>query len=313
MLRFFASRLAWFVPNTLVLTFLLFATLTNWVGSPAALMLGQEATAEDIARLEEAYGLNDPVLVQYGRWILSAIQGDFGRSYATQQPVTTMIVDALPITLELSFWAIVLAASLAVLLNSITVGRGGLTVLITIVSVIGITVPNFMLGTSFSYIFAIWLQWLPTSGWGYWSRGVGDHFLHLILPVVTLSLFYFGSFSMVYRAEYRTISNQLFVLVAKAKGLSNNRVSMRHVLPNSVLPIIAYIGISLGQLTGGAVVCEVIFSLPGVGRVFVSAIRGNDFPVILAIGMMVLFAMMLFNLLADIILAYVNPQVRLWK
>lgn len=313
MLRFILSRIAWFVPNTLLLTFLLFAVLTSWVGSPAAMMLGDAATQESLAEMERAYGFDDPVVVQYGRWLFNAIQGDFGRSYATKQEVVSMIVGALPITIELSFWAILVAGIAAVTLSSITVGSRYITVVVTIIAVIGISVPNFMLGTSLDYLFAIQLRWLPTSGWVAWSESISSHFRHLILPVVTLCLFYFGSFTMVYRAEYRNITRQLFVLVAKAKGISNSRVSMLHVLPNSALPIITYIGISLGQLAGGAVVTEVVFSLPGVGRVFVAAIKGNDFPVILAIGMMVLTAMMFFNLLADIVLAWINPQVRLWK
>ncbi|MGD9922770.1 MAG: ABC transporter permease [Pseudorhodoplanes sp.] len=313
MLRFILLRFAWFVPNTILLTFLLFAVLTTWVGSPSSMMLGEFASKEALAEMDRVYGFNDPVVVQYGRWLLEAVQGNFGRSYSTKQTVATMVGNALPVTIELSLWGIVLAGIASVTLNSITIGRRLLSGIITIVSIIGISVPNFMLGTSLAYFFAIYLQWLPTSAWVPWSGGVIDHFRHLILPVVTLSLFYFGSFSMVYRAEYKNVTNKLFVLVAKAKGISDGRVSMLHVMPNSALPIITYIGISLGQLAGGAVITEVVFSLPGVGRVFVTAIKNNDFPVILSVGMMVLAAMMLFNVIADIVLAWINPQVRLWK
>jgi peptide/nickel transport system permease protein len=310
MIRFILSRLVWFVPNVLILTFLLFAVLTSWLGSPATMMLGLDASPQAIRELNAAFGFDDPVTQQYGRWLFAALQGDFGRSFASQQTVTSMVLQALPISVELALWAISLAGLMAIGLNSL-VTRGPFSRIISTLSVACITVPNFMLGATLIFIFAITLRWLPTSAWVPWSDGVTEHLLHLILPVATLSAFYFGSFSMIYRAEYRSVMNQLFVRVARAKGISDTRVSIQHVLPNSVLPVITFMGITLGQLMGGAVVTEVVFSLPGVGRMFVSAIRSNDYPVILAIGMIVLTGMMITNLLADVILARINPQVRL--
>jgi len=159
--------------------------------------------------------------------------------------------------------------------------------------------------------FSIYLQWLPTSNWVFWEDGVVDHFRHLVLPIITLGAFYFGSFCMIYNAEYRAVRQQLFVRVAKAKGVTNSRVSFVHVMPNAVLPVIVYVGISLGQLVAGAVVSESMFSLPGVGRLFVDAIKANDYPVILAIGMLVLTGMIVANLVTDIVIARLNPLVRL--
>lgn len=311
MIRFIFSRLLWFVPNILILTFLLFAVLTSWLGSPATMMLGLDASPDAIRELNRAYGFDDPVLQQYGRWLWGALQGDFGRSFATKQTVTSMVAAALPVSIELSLWAITLAGVSAIGLNSLFVGRGVIPNFLSSISVVSITIPNFMLGATLIFIFAIQLRWLTTSAWSPWSDGVVDHFRHLVLPVITLSAFYFGSFSMLYRAEYRSVMNHLFVRVAKAKGISDTRVSLQHVLPNSVLPVITFIGITLGQLMGGAVVTEVVFSLPGIGRLFVGAIRANDYPVILAVGMIVLTGMMITNLLADIVLARINPQVRL--
>ncbi|MCH8029295.1 MAG: ABC transporter permease, partial [Candidatus Dadabacteria bacterium] len=166
--------------------------------------------------------------------------------------------------------------------------KRGLAVFNTGVSIIGITVPNFMLGISLIYLFSVELRWLPTSGWVNWSDDVVGHITHLIMPVVTLSAFYFGSYTLVYRAEYRIVSRQLFIKVARAKGLSEFRVSFKHALPNSILPVITYIGLSLGQLTGGAVVTETVFSIPGIGRLFVFSITSHDFPVMLAIGVIII-------------------------
>ena len=310
MTRFVLSRVAWLAPNILILTFLLFAVLTSWLGSPAAMMLGLDASPDAIREMNRVYGFDDPLVTQYARWFWAALQGDFGRSFATKQAVASMIGAALPVSIELAFWAISLSALTAVGLNSL-VTRGKLgNSLISTVSVVSITIPNFMLGATLIYVFAIHLRWLPTSAWAPWSDGIAIHFVHLVLPVLTLSAFYFGSFSMIYRAEYRAVMNQLFVRVAKAKGISDTRVSLQHILPNSVLPVITFMGITLGQLMGGAVVTEVVFSLPGIGRTFVSAIRGNDYPVILAIGMIVLTGMMITNLVADVVIAWINPQVR---
>jgi peptide/nickel transport system permease protein len=131
------------------------------------------------------------------------------------------------------------------------------------------------------------------------------------MPVVTLAAFYFGSFSLVYRAEYRAVSRQLFVKVARAKGVSESRVSFVHALPNSILPVITYAGLSLGQLIGGAVVTETVFSIPGLGRLFVESIAAHDFPVMLAIGMIIVVGVMLMNLIADVTYTLINPQIRL--
>ena len=311
MIRFVLARILWFVPNILILTFLLFSVLTSWLGSPASMMLGLDASPEAIRDMNRVYGFDDPVIVQYARWLLSALHGDFGRSFATKQAVSSMLVDALPLSVELAIWAIAFAGASAIGLNTLAVPGSTSSRVLSTLSVVSITVPNFMMGATLVYVFAIYLRWLPTSGWVPWSDGVVEHLTHLVLPILTLSGFYFGSFSLIYRAEYQSVMDQLFVRVARAKGLSDAHVSYRHILPNSVLPVITFMGITLGQLMGGAVITEVVFSLPGVGRTFVSAIRGNDYPVILAVGMIVLTGMMITNLVAEVLIASINPKVRL--
>lgn len=311
MIPIILGRLAWMLPNAVLLTFLLFAVVTKWLGSPATMMLGTDASPEAIAQLNERYGFDQPVLQQYLRWVGAALSGDFGRSYATQQSVGSMIAASLPVTLELAFWAIALALLTSVGLNSLTVGRRAIGAVVGSVSVVGVTIPNFMLGASLIYLFSVRLGWLPTTGWVPWTDGAGPHMLHLVMPVLTLFTFYFSSFSMIYRSEYRATQRQLFVRVARAKGISEDRISFRHILPNAVLPVVTYVGISVGHLVGGAVVTEAVFSIPGLGRLFVSAIAGYDFPVMLAMAMVVLTGVMVANLLADLLLTGLNPQVRL--
>jgi peptide/nickel transport system permease protein len=167
-----------------------------------------------------------------------------------------------------------------------------------------------MLGISLIFVLSVLLGWLPSTGWVPWSDGVGAHLKHLIMPVLTLSAYYFGSFSIVFRAEQKDVYHRLFIQVARAKGLSEWMVAFKHALPNAVLPVITFIGLSMGQLTGGAVVTETVFSMPGIGRLFVSSIAGHDFPVMLSIGMIIVLGVVLMNLLADILYTVVNPQIR---
>jgi peptide/nickel transport system permease protein len=311
MIAHIVRRLLLMIPNILLLTFLLFAGVSNFLGSPAAIMLGDEASPKAIQELNEKYGFERPVLVQYVDWMGKALQGDFGRSYATRMPVASTVLPAIPVTLELAFWAIALAVIAATTINSIPIFRRTIGSLSSGISLIGITTPNFMLGISLIYVLSVNLRWLPTTGWVPWSEGVGAHVIHLVMPVLTLSAFYFGSFCLIYRAEYRTVYRQLFIKVARAKGLSETRVSFAHALPNSILPVITYVGLSLGQLVGGAVVTETVFSMPGVGRLFVNSIGAHDFPIMLAIGILIVVGVMLMNLIADVVYTLVNPQLRL--
>jgi peptide/nickel transport system permease protein len=304
-------RLLWAIPSALLITALLFFSVAGLLGSPASFMLGQDATPESIAELNSRLGFNRPLIVQYLDWMGGALTGDFGRSYSSHQTVAEAILPRLPVTLELGVAAILLAAVMAVGINSITTGRAVVRPIATSLAVLGITLPNFALGLNLIFLFAVKLGWLPSVGWSPWSAGIGTHLTHIVLPVVTLSAYYYGSFTLVYRAEYDAISQRLFVRVAKAKGLSERQVSFRHVLPNSILPVITYVGLSLGQLMGGAVVTESLFSIPGVGSQLVDSIVARDYPVMLAIGMLTIAGVVIMNAAADALYAAVNPQIRL--
>jgi peptide/nickel transport system permease protein len=289
---------------------LLFFAITKLLGSPAEMMLGQDASPKAIAALNAAYGFDQPAVTQYLRWFGAALTGDLGRSYTTQQSVAEAIAARMPVTLELSFWSIALAVTAAVICETIPMASERPRPLLTAAKLIGITVPNFMLGVSLIFLLSVKLNLLPSTGWVPWSDGVGSHLLHIIMPVLTLSAYYFGAFSIVYRAEYQGVLQRPFIQVAHAKGLGDWRVAFRHAAPNAIMPVITYVGISIGQLTGGAVVTETIFSMPGIGRLFVASIESRDFPVMLAVGMLIVVGVVLMNLLADISYAVVNPQIR---
>lgn len=310
MSRLIVRRVVIMLFTALAISALLFFAVTDLLGSPVALMLGQDASKQEIAQLNAAYGFDKPAVVQYAHWLGGALVGDLGRSYTTQQSVAAAIATRVPVTAELAFWSILLAVTLAVVSNTIPVFATPLRRIVTAVNLVGITVPNFMLGVSLIFLLSVRLDLLPSTGWVPWSDGVGSHLEHMILPVLTLSSYYFGAFSIVYRAEYENVIKRQFISVARAKGLSEWRVAFRHAAPNAILPVITFVGISMGQLTGGAVVTETIFSMPGTGRLFVSSIESRDFPVMLAIGMLIVVGVVLMNLLADIAYTVVNPQIR---
>jgi peptide/nickel transport system permease protein len=305
-----ARRVLLMVLTALAISALLFFSVTQLLGSPAGMMLGQDASPQAIATLNAQYGFDRPALAQYLGWLGGALTGDLGRSYTTQQSVAQAIAARLPVSLELAVWSIALAVTAAVLFNTIPVAQAPLRRVVTVVNLIGITVPNFMLGVSLIFLLSVHLDLLPSTGWAPWSDGAGAHLEHMIMPALTLSAYYFGAFSIVYRAEYQTVIRRAFIGVARARGLSEWRVAFRHAAPNAILPVITFVGISMGQLTGGAIVTETIFSIPGVGRLFVASIEGHDFPVMLAIGMLIVVGVVLMNLLADIAYTIANPQIR---
>ena len=311
MLTLVARRLLLALPNLVLISALLFFSVSGLLGSPAGMMLGQDASPAAIAELSHKMGFDRPLYLQYLSWMGSALTGDLGRSYATQESVAGALLPRIPVTAELAVLAILMATLSATILNSLTVARRLVRPVAALLGILGITVPNFMLGISLIFLFSVRLGWLPTTGWSPWSDGVLEHLRHVLLPVLTLSAFYFGSFSLVYRAEYETVRKQLYVRVARAKGLSETAVSFKHVLPNSILPVITYIGISLGQLTGGAVVTETVFSVPGTGSLFVGAIMVRDFPVMLAVSMLIIVGVVLMNLIADLLYSVANPRIRL--
>lgn len=310
MLRLILRRVLLMLLTAIAVSALLFFTVTRLLGSPAEMMLGQDASPQAVAALNAAYGFDRPAVIQYLHWLGGALSGDLGRSYTTQQSVAAAIASRVPVTLELSLWSIALAVTAAVVCNTIPVARRQLQPLITAANLIGITVPNFMLGVSLIFVLSVKLDLLPSTGWVPWSDGVGAHLEHMIMPVLTLSAYYFGAFSIVYRAEYQNVIQRQFIQVAHAKGLGAWRVAFRHAAPNAILPVITFVGISIGQLTGGAVVTETIFSMPGTGRLFVASIEARDFPVMLAIGMLIVVGVVIMNLLADIGYEVVNPQIR---
>lgn len=280
--------------------FLLFYT-----ADPASMLLPENADDHDIAVFMEAYGLNRPLLVQYGDYMARAVfEGDFGDSWIAKVPASSLIADSLWATLKLAIAAQIIATLLAIPLGIISaVKRYSLIDNITIfIVLVGQAMPLFWLGIVLIVIFGVWLQWLPASGSETW--------LHLILPAITLASFILPLNMRLVRSGMLEVLSQDYIRTARAKGVEERGVLMRHALRNAAIPLVTVTGIQFGALLGGAVVTETVFSWPGLGRLAVESIQVGDFPVVQAIVIIFAGFTIFANLVADVGAAWIDPRIR---
>jgi peptide/nickel transport system permease protein len=283
-----------------VVFFILFLT-----GDPAAVMLPPEASAEDIRNFRESMGFNDPFLVQYGRFLLGALRGNFGTSIRHGEPAFTLVVERMPATFELAGAALVIALLLAIPAGIVSAVRRNTIVdyISTVVALLGQSMPTFWLGIMLILFFSVQFQVLPSSGRGTWQ--------HLVLPAITLGLFTTARITRLTRSGMLEVLNQDYIRTAKAKGVSDPPVVWKHALKNAAIPIVTIVGIELGTLLGGSVITETIFAWPGVGRLSVQAIYNRDYPVVQAAVFLLATTFILVNLLVDLVYTYLDPRIRL--
>ena len=273
-------------------------------GDPAAVLLGTFATAELVAEQRVKMGLDRPVLVQYGLFIRQAILGDWGRSYHEGRPAFTLVTERLPATLELALAGIAVTMVLSLILGSLAArwAQSPLDRVVGALSLIGQAIPNFWLGLVFILLFARRLHWLPSFG--------RDTVWHLVLPTFTLSVQLIGVMTRLVRAGILETMGQEFVRTARAKGLRETTVLVRHVYRNMMIPVVTMLGLQLGGLLGGVVVLETVFAWPGLGRLIVTAINNRDYPVVQASVTFAALSVVLLNLLVDLTYAYLDPRIR---
>lgn len=278
---------------------LLFAT-----GDPAALLLPLDATIEDHERLRAQLGLDDPLIVQYGRFLSGAVVGDFGKSVRSNEPALGLVIERLPATFELSATAMLIAVLIAVPAGLIAAAWRGTIVdqAAMFVALLGQSIPSFWLGIMLLLFFSVQLELLPPFGRGSW--------VNLILPAVTLSMYSMARTARLVRSGLIDVLGQDYIRTARAKGLKESLILRRHALRNALLPVVTVLGLDLAHLVGGAIIVEWIFAWPGVGRLAVSSISGRDYPVVQAVVFVVAVAYTLANILVDILYAYLNPRVR---
>ena len=296
-------------------------SLFRYVGDPVHNMLGQEATTQDRQELREQLGLTDPVPVQFARFVRDAAQGEFGISYRSAQPVSDLIAERLPATLELAIASAVFAIGLGILLGVYTaLKRGGwLSRAIMTFSLIGVSLPTFLVGIALIYIFAVELGWLPAFGRGatvtlagWWESALltPSGLSSMIMPAVTLGLFQLTLIMRLVRAEMLEVLRTDYIKFARARGLPRRTINFGHALKNTLVPVITIIGLQTGTIIAFAIITETVFQWPGVGRLFITSIRFADVPVMSAYLVLIAFLFVLINFVVDVLYFVVDPRLR---
>jgi ABC-type dipeptide/oligopeptide/nickel transport system permease component len=296
-----------FLQSVLVLlgvSFVVFGILFL-TGDPALVLLPPDATVEDIAKFRESMGFNDPFFMQYGRFLLGALRGDFGQSVRHGEPAFGLVMERMPATFELSGAALVIALCLAIPAGIVSAVRRNtlLDYVSTVIALLGQSMPTFWLGIMLILFFSVQLNVLPSSGRGGWE--------HMLLPAVTLGLFTTARITRLTRSGMLEVLNQDYIRTARAKGVANRPVVWKHALKNAAIPIVTIVGIELGTLLGGSVITETIFAWPGVGRLSVQAIYNRDYPVVQAAVFTLSATFVLVNLVVDLLYTYLDPRIRL--
>jgi peptide/nickel transport system permease protein len=292
----------------------IFGVLHLSPGDPAEIMLGSQATKEDLARLRDSLGLNEPLPVQYVHWMAHVIRGDLGRSIWMKRPVLPEVLGRLGATLLLTGTALLLSTvgGLALGVASAAWPRSLLDRLSAVASLFGASMPSFWLGIVLMVVFALWLGWLPASGMyaSYGGGGVGDLLAHLILPAVTLAAASITIIARLTRSTMLETLGQDYVRTARAKGVAEGGVLLRHGLKNALIPIVTVVGVQTGYLLGGAVLTETVFAWPGVGTLMVQGILARDFPLVQGCVLVVALAFAVINLAVDLLYAWLDPRIR---
>jgi peptide/nickel transport system permease protein len=287
----------------LVLTVVFF--LTRLTGDPVHFFVPMDTSRANLEEIRERYGFNDPLYVQYFRFMGDAVRGDFGQSLRQRDPATELVLSRVPATLQLGAAAMGLSILLGVPLGIFSaINRGSLgDKAATLIAVLGLSVPAFLMGLLLILFFSVYLGWLPTSGTGSWK--------HLIMPTVTLAAFSIARYARLSRSTMLDVMGQDYIRTGRAKGLSESKVVWVHALKNASIPLLTVTGLQAGHLLGGSVIVEQIFAWPGMGRLLVQSLLNRDFPVVMAAIVFVALVYTLFSLLTDLAYAWANPEVRL--
>ncbi|MEW8956145.1 nickel ABC transporter permease [Clostridium sp.] len=304
MYKYVLKRIAFLIPVLIGVTFLVFSIMALTPGDPAQLILGEKATPQDVKVLREEMGLDDPFIVQYGRFLKNAVKGDFGRSYTSKRMVFNEIFQRFPNTLVLALIGVVVSILIGIPVGIISATKQYSLVdsICMVLALIGVSMPNFWFGLMLILVFSVNLGVLPSGGF----MGLKS----LILPAITLGYSSSAIITRMTRSSMLEVIRQDFIRTARAKGVKENKVILKHGLKNALIPIITIVGLQFGGLLGGAVLTETVFSWPGVGTLLVDAIRQKDTPMVLASVVFLATTFSVCNLLVDILYAYVDPRIK---
>ncbi|EXG85332.1 MAG: ABC transporter permease [Lacrimispora sphenoides] len=309
MYKYIIKRLLMLIPVIIGVTFIVFFILNLSPGDPAAIILGDQASAEALAMKREELGLNDPLLIRYGRYLVRMLHGDLGTSYKNSLSVWDQVISRFPNTAMLAVAAILVALAIGIPVGIISAKNqySALDNISMVTALIGVSMPSFWMGLLLVIVFALKLGWLPSQGMG---QGLAPLLKSLVLPAVTLGTSAAATITRMTRSSMLEVIRQDYIDTARAKGVSEKIITYRHMLKNAMIPIITAVGLQFGTLLGGAMLTETVFSWPGLGRLMVEAIKSKDIPLVL--GSVIFLAVMftVVNLAVDIVYAFVDPRIK---
>ena len=313
MFTYILKRILSLIPVLLIVSVVIFGIIHITPGDPATVILGQEASAEQIQELRELLGLNEPIHEQYLHWVMNVLQGDFGTSYFMEEPVLQAIIEHLKPTLSLGTLALIVSILIAIPIGIASASRRGTLTDQSIMglALLGMSVPSFLLGLFLILLVGVQLGWLPVAGYQPLSAGLWEHLKHLILPAISLGSIQAALIARMTRTSMLEVLNSNFIKTARAKGVKNHNIVYRHALRNAFLPILTVIGQTFGTLVAGAVVTEAIFNIPGIGQLIINSVERRDYAIIQGVVLFITFAYVFINLIIDLLYGFIDPRVRL--
>lgn len=309
MYKYILKRLVMLIPVIIGVTFIVFFILNLAPGDPAAIILGDQATAEALAMKREELGLNDPILVRYFNYMLGVFQGDLGVSYKNSIPVWNQVIERFPNTAILAVCGILIALIIGIPVGILSAKKqySAMDNVSMVLALVGVSMPNFWSGLLLVMLFSLALGWLP-------SQGMGDGFIplvkSLVLPSFTLGINSCAMVARMTRSSMLEVIRQDYIYTARAKGVDEKKITTRHMLRNALIPIITAVGLQFGTLLGGAMLAETVFSWPGLGRLMVDSIKSRDIPMVLGCVIFLATMFTVVNLLVDIVYAFVDPRIK---
>lgn len=315
MLRYILQRLLALVPVVVIVSLVSFAFIHFLPGDPVVALIGPEAGTASPEALEarrHELGLDRPLPVQYFNWVSDALQGDLGRSAVTHQPITEALADRFPVTVHLAIASFIVAVAIALPTGVISAYKRNTPVdrVLTVIALAGVAMPSFWLGILLILVFGVQLGWLPPSGFVTLTTDPIESLRHLILPAIALGTVQSAVIMRQVRSSLLEVFREDYVRTARAKGLSERSVTVRHALRNAMLPVVTVVGIQVSALLGGSVVTETVFAMPGMGRYAVDAIFIRDYPVVQAVVMVTALVVVLANLITDLSYAFLDPRIQ---
>ncbi|MFT9816442.1 ABC transporter permease [Lysinibacillus sp. NPDC056185] len=315
MLNFILKRILSLIPVLFVVSVVVFLLVHITPGDPASVMLGPEASPQDVAKLQEELGLNRPILEQYVTWVGAIVNGDLGTSLFMKKPVLTAFFEHLGPTLSLAIMAQLFAIVLAIPLGVLSAKFRGSFLDQTFmgVSLVGISVPSFLLGLFLILLFGVELRWLPVAGYKTLAAGFAVHIRYLILPAIALGSMQAALIARMTRSSMLEVLSANFIKTARAKGVKEFVITMKHALRNAFIPILTIIGQTFGTLVAGAAVIETVFNIPGIGQLIINSVERRDFEVIQGVVLLIAVSYVTINLVIDLLYGIVDPRLRVGK